>query len=455
MDLNRSKIWMKENKNLPADAVRYLTKNSFKNYNVVIDEKVLFKTIIVIPAIDEFENIKKLLLSLSQNDSDYFDLTLILFVINNTSAALSKVKENNYKSLRLLQNLVNHTVKDNPFISKIINSGLHIAFIDASTQGNELPAKDGGVGLARKIGMDAALSLFDYSNGNSNMIVCLDADCIVEQNYITTINKEFRESNSAVAYINFEHLLDGTDENIAAIICYEIFLRYYVLGLKFASSPYAFYTIGSTIICSAQSYIKIGGMNKRKAAEDFYFMEKLAKNFKIDNIYKTTVCPSNRASWRVPFGTGQRIKRFLSNERNEYRLYSPDSFRVLKDWLAVFNSGEIFSAEYYLNASKNINVELYNFLMKNNFKEWWGSIIEHSKFKRQINKQKNFWFDGFKTLKLIHHLCDNIFMDENMFDALDKMFRLMDIPEPQRDADLAVPSIEKQLEYLNILKKYA
>ncbi len=454
MDLNKLNIWMKENKNLPANAVRYLIKNSFKNYNVVINKKGLFKTVIVIPAIDEFENIKKLLLSLSKNNPDYFDSTLILFVINNTSAALSEIKKNNYESLRLLQNLINYTTDDNPFISKIINSGLHIAFIDASTQENELPLKDGGVGLARKIGMDAALSLFDYSNSASNIIVCLDADCIVEQNYITTINKEFRESNSAAAYVNFEHLLGGTDENIAAIICYEIFLRYYILGLKFALSPYAFYTIGSTMICSAQSYTKIGGMNKRKAAEDFYFMEKLAKNFKINNIDNTTVYPSNRASWRVPFGTGQRVKRFLSNKKNEYQLYSPNSFRVLKDWLTIFNSEDIFSAEYYLNASKNINVELYNFLMKNNFTEWWDNIIEHSKFKRQINKQKNFWFDGFKTLKLIHHLRDSIFMNENMFDALDKIFKLMNIPKPQRDTDFAVPSIEKQLEYLNILRKY-
>jgi len=92
--------------------------------------------------------------------------------------------------------------------------------------------------------------------------------------------------------------------------------------------------------------------------------------------------------------------------------------------------------------------------MKNNFTEWWDNIIEHSKFKRQINKQKNFWFDGFKTLKLIHHLRDNIFMNENMFDALDKIFKLMNIHRPERDTNSGVPSIEKQLEYLNILRKY-
>ena len=67
------------------------------------------------------------------------------------------------------------------------------------------------------------------------------------------------------------------NDETKAIICYEIFLRYYVLGLKFAKSDYAFHTIGSTMLCTPDAYVKVEGMNKRKAAEDFYFLEKLAK----------------------------------------------------------------------------------------------------------------------------------------------------------------------------------
>ena len=47
--------------------------------------------------------------------------------------------------------------------------------------------------------------------------------------------------------------------------------RYYVLGLKLANSPFAFPTIGSTMICDYESYIRIGGMNKKRAAGRFLF----------------------------------------------------------------------------------------------------------------------------------------------------------------------------------------
>ncbi|MCK7516438.1 MAG: hypothetical protein MZV64_01280 [Ignavibacteriales bacterium] len=43
--------------------------------------------------------------------------------------------------------------------------------------------KNGGVGLARKIGMDLALSKFDYLSINKNIILCTDADCIVDSDY--------------------------------------------------------------------------------------------------------------------------------------------------------------------------------------------------------------------------------------------------------------------------------
>ena len=35
----------------------------------------------------------------------------------------------------------------------------------------------------------------------------------------------------------------------SAIICYETFLRYYVMCLRYAGSYYAFHTIGSAMAC--------------------------------------------------------------------------------------------------------------------------------------------------------------------------------------------------------------
>ena len=47
-----------------------------------------------------------------------------------------------------------------------------------------MPHKIGGVGLARKIGMDEALKIFNYNSTSKKILICLDADCTVASNYL-------------------------------------------------------------------------------------------------------------------------------------------------------------------------------------------------------------------------------------------------------------------------------
>jgi hypothetical protein len=300
--------------------------------------------------------------------------------------------------------------------------------------------------------MDLALSIFDYSNVNKKILGCLDADCLVDNNYISSIVESFNKENLSAALVQFEHLLPESTKDKLAIICYEIFLRYYVLGLKYAGSPFAFQTIGSTMICDYESYIKVGGMNKKKAAEDFYFVEKLAKIVSISKIESVKVYPSSRGSWRVPFGTGQRVNRFLAGEHNEYFLYSPKSYELLRQWNKIFFTGEILSPDDYLSKAKIIDSNLYNFLVLNSFNENWDKILKASKTKVQIQKQKITWFDGFRTLKLIHYFRDNGYPLINMFDAVKELLNHYDVKLPQVVENQA-PSIEIQLEYLHQLRK--
>jgi len=426
---------------LPIQVQKYLNKQNSSRWNIEIKEQSLFSNIIVVPALAEYENTKVLLESLSLNSKYYLDQTLIIFVVNNLASHSANIKETNFKLLSFLRD---YQKEENPL--------LNIGIIDASTTDKTLPGKDGGVGFARKIGMDLALNYFNYENNNKKILICLDADCTVSENYLETIVTEFNKNNFSAGYVNFEHKLQQNEEDQKAIINYEIFLRYYVAGLKFANSPYGFHTIGSTMICDFESYVKIGGMNKRKAAEDFYFMEKLAKVTKINKITGATVFPSSRGSWRVPFGTGQRVNRYLSHKQNEYLLYSLKSFEVLKEWLKVFHSPENTSSDNYLVEAKRINISLYNFLVDQNFKKAWDMILSNSKTGLQIEKQKKIWMDGFKTLKLIHYLRDNTFPQENMFDALDIFYSKIGIINSiNRNKNL--PSIEIQLEYLENLKK--
>ncbi len=422
----------------PQNVKKYLSsQNNFK-WKIETTNKKLYNNIIVIPAKLEFENVKKLIESISKNSTEYLKETLLVFVVNNLLSDSLEIKSNNKKLLT--------------FLRQLNNKKINIGIIDASSKNKELPEKEGGVGLARKIGMDLSLNYFNYSNNsNKKIIISLDADCTVSENYLETIVTEFNKNNYSAGYVNFKHPLPISNKEQMAIINYEIFLRYYVLSLKYANSHYAFHTIGSTIISDFESYIKVGGMNKRKAGEDFYFMEKLAKIADIKKIKHATVYPSARVSNRVPFGTGKRIEKFIKNKQNEYLLYSGKSFEVLKSWLEIFHERKLTGKEY-LEEAKRINKSLYTFLSEQKFVNNWDKILANSKTEKQLKKQKLMWMDGFKTLKLIHYLRDNEFPQEKMFQSLDSLFTKMEIKNKIRNKS-DIPPLSVQKDYLTLLQE--
>lgn len=435
---------------LPTYVTNYLRKFGLTKWRLELSSTRLFQNIIVVPAIQESENLPKLLASLLKCDKQLFSKTLFMFVINNLELSSSEVKEDNLKLLGYLRSILQGNVIDK--ISQgIITAGMNIGVVDASSPGLEMPDKDGGVGYARKIGMDLALNYFDYSSSLPKVLICLDSDCIVSANYLSALN-EISEKKYSAGYFEYEHLLPDDDKEKSAIITYEIFLRYYVFGLKYANSPFAFDTIGSTMFCDAESYIRIGGMNKKKAAEDFYFLEKLAKITDIRKISSAIVFPSSRRSWRVPFGTGQRVNRFFAGTHDEDSLYDPKSFEVLKFWLEKFFSNEILTAEGYINHAEQIDSSLADFLIDQSFREAWTKIINETNKVDQLQKQKYFWFDGFRTLKLIHYMRDTSYPTVSMFDALDQLLSNYNMKVEKRNS---VALWQTQFEYLKALRNLA
>ncbi|HZW38287.1 MAG TPA: glycosyltransferase [Ignavibacteriaceae bacterium] len=421
--------------NLPIEVAAYLKKYEFKPYQVITNKNKLYKNIIVIPVLNELENIKKLLPSLLNGKIKPVDNNLILFVINNS------VNEDNSENLKTIAYLNKEQKEEKNF---------NIAYIDGCTNDNALPEKDAGVGLARKIGLDTALKYFDYDSSNKNLLICLDADCVVSENYLEEIITQFNKNNYHAGCVNYAHQFDE-EQHIEAIINYEIFLRYYVLGLKYAKSPYAFNTIGSTMICDVSAYIKVEGMNKRKAAEDFYFMEKLGKHYKIHLLKDAYVYPSSRESYRVPFGTGRSMTNYTHHPEIMHKLYDSEVFDVLHKWNKLFNNEDFYDAKYYLEQSSAVNVHLYNFLVEQKLIDSYSKILLNSKDGKQLHKQKIRWFDGFRTLKFVHYFRDNAQHNINMFDALDKLFNLFNVNSGiKRYKD--IPDVETQKEYMNILR---
>ena len=167
------------------------------------------------------------------------------------------------------------------------------------------------------------------------IILNLDADCKVKSDYFTAVFSEMnnRKDRSACS-IYFEHPTSGDEfprSVYKAIVLYELHLRYYFQGLAFTGFPYVHHTVGSAIAVKALPYMKAGGMNRRMAGEDFYFIQKLVPAGGYFNLNQTIVFPSPRSSFRVPFGTGPVISALRRLMMRPLMTYNFEAFKDIKD----------------------------------------------------------------------------------------------------------------------------
>lgn len=197
-----------------------------------------------------------------------------------------------------------------------------------------LPRKWAGVGWARKIGMDEAVKQINANNYPDGLIVSFDADSIVLPNYFQAIESAFEDSPALNFFtIHFEHPYANPELSPSireGIIRYELHMRYYKNAMKWCGYPHAIHTVGSSFALKASAYVKQGGMNRRKAGEDFYFLHKLVLLGHYGNICSTTVFPAARQSDRVPFGTGAAIKKWAEGSSELNFTYSLEAFSNLK-----------------------------------------------------------------------------------------------------------------------------
>ena len=133
-------------------------------------------------------------------------------------------------------------------------------------------------------------------------------------------------------------------------------------------------------------------------------------------------------------------------------LYDPKSFIVLKNWLEIFFSKSVEPSADYLKIAKNIDENLFQFLVEQDLPRFLSKVLLNSKNPAEIEKQKHYWFDAFRTLKLIHYLRDETYTNINMFDAIDELLKMMNI-ENNILRNSAIPDLEIQKEYLLLLRK--
>jgi hypothetical protein len=271
----------------------------------------------------------------------------------------------------------------------------------------DMPKKHAGVGLARKTGMDQASWRLLQSINQYKILACYDADSTCESNYLTELERLWiKYPDTSACSIRYQHPIEGDefDERIYNGICqYELHLRYYVQAGRFINHPFSFQTVGSSMACSADTYVKVGGMNKNKAGEDFYFLQKIIPHGNFRELQSTCIYPSPRPSYRVPFGTGRAITKFIDHGDNTYFTYNFNSFLLLKPFINnapsyLFDANEN-KCEDYLNSLPN---PLKDFLVANNFINAIKEINSNTSTIKAFEKRFFLWFDAFKLLKFLN-----------------------------------------------------
>jgi hypothetical protein len=283
--------------------------------------------------------------------------------------------------------------------------GLQIPdFIELKIHFAKLPTKKAGVGLARKLGMDEAARWFN-AMGKDGIITCYDSDCHCEPCFFTEIHENFEQQQLEAGVIFYEHPLDNTE-----IIQYELFLRYHIDALRFAQFPHAYQTLGSCISVRASTYQKHGGMNTRKAGEDFYFLHKIIPHCRFGEINSASIHPSSRESDRVPFGTGIALTKI--SQLDQYEVYAPEGFVALK---------ELFSQIENLYKGKEITLpkSIEAFHRENGFEAALKEMHKNASNLQTFKKRFFTWWDAFRALKYVHFVRDHYYANVSLEQAIE------------------------------------
>ena len=339
--------------------------------------------------------------------------TLLILNLNEKKTAEYEVSKDNEKFRTfLLSQSINFSC-DEFCLGKFSDK---LFFIAVFAVGKYAFEDDQGVGLARKMAQDLALALYNKNFILSNQVWMSDADVELPYNYLT-IQLKPQSSAGVFAFNHHLHPLQPDDFHAKqAAQHYDFSLKYYVAGLGFAGSDYAFDAIGSSIVYHQLSYAQARGLPKLLAAEDFYFLNKLRKLGPIEQVDEIELSLSPRRSERVPFGTGMSVIKQASNlaNGNPYLFYNPECFVFLKNWLeyarkALDHFGE---ATERLRNVFSMSDSTFDFLKNKMLKA--RAQIELPKYLVARRKAFESFFDGFFQLKLIHILRDFDFQNVNL-----------------------------------------
>lgn len=353
-----------------------------------------YQHVLVVPAHREEADFLLRLKELAESISD----TLVILIINRPD------RQSSYQQDLLLwqhafETGVQAWQQQNLTLLKWNNrSGLLL--LDRFSEGRSIPANE-GVGLARKIGCDIALELHARGKVSAGFIHNTDADALLPADYFQ--QSQGANGCSALLY-SFRHIAGDDPKINRATEVYETSLQYYVDGLRWAGSPYAFHTIGSCMAVSMLHYAQARGFPKRSGGEDFYLLNKLAKLAPVRQLTDKPIRLQARSSSRVPFGTGPAVNKILDlPSPDEFTTYAPEIFAELAQLLDGFNS--LWESRHDCAGwLRQFSPPAQDACCDLGIESLFSHLQKQGKDKNHCLEQAHHWFDGFRTLKFVRYL---------------------------------------------------
>jgi hypothetical protein len=271
---------------------------------------------------------------------------------------------------------------------------LHV--LDHSSPGKGWSKKKTGVGHARRALFDSILSVSEPDD----LIVSLDADTIVESNYLQSVAENFSKHPGMNAMaVPYYHRTNPEDETATrAMLRYEIYMRNYAINLLRINSPYGFTALGSAIVMRAQALRKIGNITPLQSGEDFYLVQKFCKMGGLRLFNSEFVFPACRYSDRVPFGTGPAMKLGAQGIWDSYPIYHHSVFKAIKEVYQHLDN--LYKGTF--NDNKN---DFLAFLQKDDSQEDIWATIRHNvsdfpHFVKAFHQKA----DGLRILQYARHI---------------------------------------------------
>lgn len=387
----------------------YLSKNN-RTRIIAENPDAACRNIVVIPCHNE-PNILHTLQSL-KNCTIPENNTEVLIVINHSEKASPDIKEKNQTTFEEVANWIaeNNTQKMKFFVIGPV----------------ELREKWAGVGLARKTGMDEAVARFNFLNNKRGIVISLDADTLVAENYLIEIEKHFKQNHTHVgATIAFEHQKEGLSEKqLRGIELYEQYLKYYKDALSYTGYPFSMFTVGSAFAVTAEAYVKRGGMNRRQAGEDFYFLQNLVQLGTVGEITSTKVYPSARSSNRVPFGTGAAMQKWIDGTEDLTLTYNFQAFIELKEFFDIKEKLYKMTETEQRQIIGNLPTSISSFIAFDNFYTELADLNKNCSNLKIFQTRFFYQFNAFKVLKYLNFANEQYFKKAGLLEQIEALNKL-------------------------------